>query len=127
MGAINTTIILTNPANPSKTHTMDALVDTGAVVLALPRDVVDFLGFDIFDQAVATLAPGETTSLDVAGAVEVEVSGRRMRTDCFVLPPAGEALIGQIVLERLDLIADCNQGTVYPRDGSSPYPVLNLK
>ena len=50
-----------------------------------------------------------------------------MRADCFVLPAAGEALIGQIVLERLDLIADCNQGTVYPRHGSSPYPVLNLK
>ena len=127
MGAINTTITLTNPANPSKTHTMDALVDTGAVVLALPCDVVDFLGLDIFDQAVATLATGETTSLDVAGAVEIEVSGRRMRTDCFVLPAAREALIGQIVLERLDLIADCNQGTVYPRHGSLPYPVLNLK
>ncbi len=127
MGAINTTITLTNPANPSKTHTMEALVDTGAVVLALPRDVVDFLGLDIFDQAVATLATGETTSLDVAGAVEIEISGRRMRTDCFVLPAAREALIGQIVLERLDLIADCNQGTVYPRHGSSPYPVLNLK
>ena len=68
MGAINTTITLTNPTDPSKTHTMEALVDTGAVVLALPRDVVDFLGLDIFDQAVATLATGETTSLDVTGA-----------------------------------------------------------
>ncbi len=127
MGAINTTITLTNPADPSKTHTMDALVDTGAVSNALPKDVVDFLGLDIFDQTVVRLATEETRMLDVAGPVILEIAGRKMGTDCFVLPAASQALIGQIVLERLDLIADSNQGTVYPRHGSSPYPVLNLK
>ena len=127
MGAISTTITLTNPADPSKTHTMEALIDTGAVRMALPQDVVEFLGLDIFEQVVVRLATEETRTLDVAGPVLLEVAGRKMHTDCFVLPAMSEALVGQVVLESLDLIADSNQGTVYPRHGSSPYPVLNLK
>ena len=126
MGAIMTEIKLTNPAN-GRSHTMEAMIDTGAAVLALPRDVVDFLKLSIFDEAVATLATGETQTIDVAGPVMLEIVGRTMATDCFVLPAAREALVGQIVLERLDLIADCPHHAVYPRHPSSPYPVLNLK
>ena len=50
-----------------------------------------------------------------------------MGTDCFVLPATTEALVGQIVLEALDLIADAPKHSVYPRHLNSPYPVLNLK
>lgn len=126
MGAIMAQITLTNPAN-GKTHTMEALVDTGAVRTALPQDVVDFLGLDIFEQVVVRLATEETRIIGLAGPVMVEVAGRRMHTDCFVLPPMSQALIGQLVLEGLDLMADRPRHEVYPRHPESPYPVLNLK
>ena len=126
MGAIMAQITLTNPAN-GKTHTMRALVDTGAVMLCLPEDVARFLGLERFDETVGTLATGEKKSLDIAGPVTLEIAGRKMATDCIVLPPISEALIGQLVLERLDLIADAPRHEVYPRHPESPYPVLNLK
>ena len=48
-----------------------------------------------------------------------------MSTDCVVGPPLSEPLIGQIVLEALDLIADCTNRTLTPR--YPDYPLLKLK
>lgn len=50
-----------------------------------------------------------------------------MKTDCLIGPPQCEPLIGQLVLERLDLIIDPLKGTITPRP-ESPYLVsLKLK
>jgi len=38
-----------------------------------------------------------------------------------------EPLIGQVVLEALDLIADCGNRTLSPRSESPDYPLLKLK
>ncbi len=70
---------------------------------------------------------GSTLVCPVAGPLYIEVVGRELVAECVVLPPAQDALIGQVVLESLDLIADCAKPVVYPRHGSLPYPVLNLK
>ena len=48
-----------------------------------------------------------------------------MVTNCFVGPPRSEPLIGQVVLEMLDLIADCANHTLAPR--YPDYPVLKAK
>ena len=45
--------------------------------------------------------------------------------DCVVGPPLSEALVGQVVLETLDLIADCTNRTLTPR--YPDYPLLKLK
>ena len=48
-----------------------------------------------------------------------------MVTECVVGPPLSEPLIGQIVLEGLDLIADCTNRALTPR--TPDYPTLKLK
>jgi hypothetical protein len=63
----------------------------------------------------------------VAGPLTIEIGNRFMNTDCIVDPPLSEALIGQIVLEELDLIADGQRRTVHPRPESPIYPLLKLK
>jgi len=50
-----------------------------------------------------------------------------MNTDCIVGPPESEALIGQIILEELDLIPDCQKQTLTPRPESPIYPSLKMK
>ena len=47
---------------------------------------------------------------------------RQMDTDCFVGPPQCEPLVGQIVLERLDLIVDLSMRTIAPRPESPFLP-----
>ena len=53
--------------------------------------------------------------------------GRSMVTDCVIGPPLCEPLIGQLVLEELDLIVDCARNTLGPRPESPNLPLLKLK
>ena len=55
----------------------------------------------------------------------IQIGDRFMTMDCVVGPPLSEALVGQVVLESLDLIADCTNQTLIPR--MPDYPVLNVK
>ena len=50
-----------------------------------------------------------------------------MNADCIIGPPLSEPLIGQIVLEALDLVADCTNRTVGPHPESPDSPLLKLK
>ena len=106
---------------------LEALVDTGAVMVLLPQDVVEMLGLQIIDKAIVTLANEEKIELDVVGTVSLMIMNRKMKTDCLVGPPQCEPLIGQIVLERLDLIVDPLKRTISPRPESPYLPSLKLK
>lgn len=105
----------------------DALIDTGAVMILLPQDMVEKLGLEKKDRVIVTLANEERVELDVAGMISITIAGRRWETDCMVGPPRSEPLIGQLVLERLDLIIDPLKRTVTPRPESPFLPSLKLK
>lgn len=102
------------------------LVDTGASMLALPAPIVEQLGLDLLETFPAVSADGRREPLDTAGPVFITIGDRRMLTECFVLPQGAEPLIGQIVLERLDLIADSRLQTLSPRPESPDYPLLRV-
>jgi clan AA aspartic protease len=102
-------------------------VDTGAVMLALPQDVAERLGLQIVRKAIVSYADDRRDELDVAAPVKIQIGDRHMTTECLVLPPTSEALIGQVVLETLDLIVDCQRQTLTPRPESPIYPSLKLK
>lgn len=108
-------------------YKMNAIVDTGAVMLALPQDVVEELGLKILRTVVVRYADERKDERDVAGPVTIKIGKRFMNTDCIVGPPASDALIGQVVLEELDLIPDCQKQTLTPRPESPIYPLLNMK
>ena len=114
-------------ADKVEKHGMDAVVDTGAVMLALPKDVVEVLNLREERKVVVSYADDRKETLPVHGPVFIELEGRSMTTECVVLPPTPEALIGQIVLKSLDFIADCQNQTLGPRPESPIYPMLNLK
>ena len=63
----------------------------------------------------------------VAGPVTVHIGNRFMIAECVIGPPSSEPLIGQIVLEALDLVADCGSRTLAPRPESPDSPLLKLK
>ena len=105
----------------------DAVVDTGAVMLILPQDVVEELGLKILRTVVVTCADERKEERPVAGTVTIKIGKRFMNTDCIVGPPASEALIGQVILEELDLIPDCQKQTLTPRPESPIYPSLKMK
>lgn len=113
--------------NEIRKYEMEAIVDTGAVMLVLPQDVTEELALKITRSVVVTYADERKEERDVAGPVNIKIGKRFMITECIVGPPTSEALIGQVVLEELDLIADCQNQTLSPRPESPIYPSLKLK
>lgn len=110
-----------------RTVEVDALVDTGAVMVLLPQDLIEKLGLRKFGKAIVALANEEKVELDRAGTVAMTIGDRQMKMDCLVGPPRCEPLIGQLVLEGLDLIPDPLKRTLTPRPESPFLPSLKLK
>ena len=105
----------------------DVLVDTGAVLVLLPQDMVETLGLEQIDKAVVTLADDRNVEMPRAGPLVVTVLGRTMHTDCLVGPPGCEALLGQLVLEGLDLIIDPTKRQITVRPESPFLPSYKAK
>lgn len=106
---------------------LDAVVDTGAVMILLPQDAVEALGLEVRGSIVVALANDQKIELARTDAFRLVVAGRETFTDALVGPPGCEALIGQLVLERLDLIPDPVKRTLTPRPESPFLPTLKLK
>ncbi len=115
------------PESEIRTYKLRALVDTGAVMLMLPQNVVEKLGLPIRRTVIVSYADERKEERPVAGPLTIQIGDRFMSTDCIVGPPLSEPLIGQIVLEELDLMADCVNRTLAPRPESPDYPLLKLK
>lgn len=103
------------------------LVDTGAVMIMLPQDIVEKLGLSILRKVIVSYADERKEERPVAGRIRLNIDDRFMITECIVGPPLSEPLIGQIVLEELDLIVDCNNKTITSRPESPYLPLLKLK
>ena len=114
------------PAADVRRMTIPAVADTGAIMLALPEDVVSQIGARPAGSIVATYADGRRDELPVAGPLIVRIGERWMPANCVVLPQGTDALVGQLVMEGLDLVADCVAQTLHPRPESPDHPIMRL-
>lgn len=115
------------PEIPIRSFKTLALVDSGAVMSMLPIDIVEHLGLSLDGTAIVTPADESKLEMKIAEAVTVKLAGRSTMVPCLVGPPTSEPLIGQVVLEVLDLLVDCPGQRVVPNPDSPIYPMLNLK
>lgn len=106
---------------------ISAVVDTGAVMVLLPQDLVERLGLKKFDRRIVVLADERKVELDQVGPLSLAVGDREMKTDCLAGPPGCEPLVGQIIMEALDLIVDPVLRTLTPRPESPFLPTLKMK
>ena len=104
---------------------IEGIVDTGAVMLMLPENLVERLGLAAGRTVTVTYADERTEKRPVAGPVTVKIGDRVTQTQCVVGPPRCEILIGQLVLEAMDMVADCTNRTLTPRNPD--YPNLKMK
>ena len=105
---------------------IDALVDTGATMLALPEDVVRELGAPSLGMRKARHARGIVIEVEWVGNLRIEILGRQMTTDALVLPAGATPLIGQIPLEALDLVVDPKSRELRVNPESPDMPLLDL-
>lgn len=112
-------------AEEVRRYEADALVDTGAVRSVLPTQIVQQLGLDIRGQRVAEYADGRKETVDVTGPVIFNINGRDTLEEALVL--GDEVLIGQTVLEKLDLQVDCTNQRLVPNPAHPDQPVTKVK
>lgn len=106
--------------------TVGAVVDTSALMLALPEDVVERLGVEIVDSGTVAHADGRRGELPIAGPLTVHIGDRWTFARCVVVPQDTDALVGQLVMNGLDLVADCRSQTLGPRPEAPDFPVFRL-
>jgi predicted aspartyl protease len=107
--------------------TASVLADSGAVTLVLPQDMVEALGLEEVGKAIVTYADERKEERSLAGIVTVRVGNRITSLNCVVGPPSSEPLLGQVVLETMDLLVDCTQQKLVPRPESPFLPLLKVK
>lgn len=91
---------------------VQALVDTGAIMLSINESIRAQLDLDILEKRTAALADGSLVELDVAGPVDIRFGNRQCTTRAIVLPGEAECLLGAIPIEDMDLVVDLNEQTL---------------
>lgn len=83
----------------------DALVDTGATMLSMPKSLIERLGLHKQYERRGMTAGGERV-LNVYGTARLEIMGRDMATDVVEVPEGNPVLIGLVPLEAMDWVVD---------------------
>ena len=92
------------PENEVKRLKVRAMVDSGAVMLAINETVKTQLDLPVLEYRTARLADESTMKLEVVGPVEVRFENRRCLTEAFVLPGNAEVLLGAVPMELMDVL-----------------------
>lgn len=96
---------LHGPDQVRRLEVADALVDTGATFLSLPRRLIEQLGLKQFrTRKVKTSAGSITTRM--YEAVRLTIQERDCTVDVAEVPDDCPVLVGQIPLEALDFVVD---------------------
>ena len=83
----------------------DALVDTGATILSMPKRLIAQLGLDPIRTRQARTSAGPIT-VQIYGTARLTIQDRECTTDVSELPDDCPVLIGQVPLELLDFVVD---------------------
>ncbi|HTU19471.1 MAG TPA: retroviral-like aspartic protease family protein [Gemmataceae bacterium] len=83
----------------------DALVDTGATILSMPKRLITQLGLQPLRARRVRTSAGPAM-VQVYGTVRLTIQGRDCPTDVMEVPDDCPVLIGQVPLELLDFVVD---------------------
>ena len=137
MGEIRVKVKITNAADDAlarrgqlapdkiRTYEADAMVDTGAVRSVVPVHVMQSLGVQPRAQRVAEYADGRKETVGLTEPLLFDILGRDTSEEALVL--GDEVLIGQTILEKLDLLADCANRRLVPNPAHPDQPVSKVK
>lgn len=92
------------------------VVDSGAARLVIPAAVAKQLGLESSGTAAVHYADRRTAERDIVENVYLAYAGRHGVFTAIVEPSRESLLVGAIVMEDLDLIVDCANQRLIPRD-----------
>lgn len=115
MGMFEVNVKLTNLAAPGRAEEVSLLVDTGATLSWIPREILNRLGATVFSRLPFELADGRRLERDIT-TVLLTVDGRKAPVP-VAFGEAGEAaVLGATALESLGLLVDPVAQKLIPRN-----------
>ena len=136
MGQVHVQVILTNyreavlarlgqlDASQVHRYETEALIDTGATRSVIPPAVAARLGLIRLDHIEAQYANGTFEEVDLSEVFTIEMLGRRVNEDAMIM--GAHVLLGATVLEKMDLMVDCNRDRLVPYQGTQDQPVFRV-
>ena len=104
-----------NPEQIRRLTVEDAVIDTGATRLALPKPLIEQLGLTPV-RSTRSLTTNGVVERTVYSSVEFTVLGRTDNIQVTDLPANVPVLVGHVILELLDLCLDIKKGLIYNPD-----------
>jgi predicted aspartyl protease len=123
MGKVMEKAKITNLLDPTKSVEIEAIVDTGAMMLVLPENVVNKLGLEKIKEVKAKYANGRVETKGMYGVVTLEIQGRVGHFDALAEVADSQPLIGQIIL---DLVIHPATKTLGPNPESPEMPLVEI-
>ena len=103
----------------------EALVDTGAAMLSLRKGHIEQLGLR-FLRTVKVETANDSPERNVYGVVSVKIQGREGEFDVLEVPDDVPVLVGYLILEQLDFVANCSSHTITPNPAHGGEYALDL-
>jgi predicted aspartyl protease len=103
----------------------NALVDTGAVRSCIPAPLIEMLGVVPFETSLVEYADGRKEPVGLVDGLRFEVMNRRSGDEALIL--GDEVLIGQTLLEKMDLLVDCPRHRLVPNPAHPDVAVSKVK
>ena len=137
MGEVRVKVKLTNSYDESsarrgkiseseiRSYEADALVDTGAVSSVVLANVMTQLGVLSTGDRIAEYADGRKDRVTLTEPITFNIIGRKTTEGAMVL--GDEVIIGQTILEVLDLQVDCRNQKLIPNPAHPDQPVVKIK
>ncbi|HIE53559.1 MAG TPA: hypothetical protein EYP85_17545 [Armatimonadetes bacterium] len=126
MGKVVEKIKVINVFEPDKVIEIEVVIDTGATMLVLPQNIVDELNLRKMREVKVRYANNKTEIKSIYGVVTVEMCGRAGEFNVLAEPEGAQPLVGQIILEQLDLIVDPSTRKVIPNPRSPEMPMVEI-
>ena len=87
-----------------KSIKVNALVNSGAVMLCINETIQEQLQLPIVERRKAQLEDGSIGEFDVVAPVEIRFKNRRSSCQAIVMPNSSEVLLGCIPIEDMDVV-----------------------
>jgi len=126
MGKVIEKIRLTSLLDQTKSTEIEAVIDTGATMVVLPQNIVEKLELKKIRETKVRYANNKTELKSIYGVVTIEIKGRTGNFDVLAEAEGSQPLIGQVVLEILDLVVDPRTRTLVPNPMSPEMPMVEI-
>ena len=132
MGHVNTQITLKNLDDTKQAKrgnlakdkirqaTVDVMVDTGATMLVINKELFQRLGLDATEEREITLANDAKQTCKLTEPLEIHWENRSISMPALVIEDASEYLLGVIPLEGMDLMVDTVNHRLIGAHGDHP-------